>query len=374
MMKKKSVRQRTRKGEIPRILRRKDRNLAFVLIEGKRYYVGTWSDEGLSPEAEVNRLRVWSEYCAKRGVVRESCVPVTVAVLVDRFLRYAEGHYVKHGRRTGTYDRFLDSVKPLFQLYADVPVAEFTPLALKAVRNVMLDSGKLCRETINSRIDCIRQIFRWGVENEVVQETTWHALTAVRRLQSGRTIAVDYPDVEPVSDDVIQKTLPYLPPVIADMVRIQRLTGMRPGEVCGMRPCDVYREGDVFPKRYVFLQRGLRGMWIYVLPEFKTEHYEGKERWVPLGFRCQAILEPYIAEREPEEYLFSPAREMAIRRARVRAKCRSVRVREPVRQFSDRYTSQVYYNAVVRAIERYNRREAEPIPHWFPYGSACAAV
>ncbi len=32
--------------------------------------------------------------------------------------------------------------------------------------------------------------------------------------------------------------MPHLPEIVADMVRSQRLTGMRPAEVCFMRPCD----------------------------------------------------------------------------------------------------------------------------------------
>ena len=363
------MRQHTKPGEIPRILRRKDRDLAFILIEGKRYYIGTYDESGVSPEAEANRLRVWSEYQVKKGIDQEREVFVTVAVLVNRFLEYAKQIYVKRGRLTGTYARFVDSSRLLFEVYADVPVADFTPLALKAVRSVMVDSGTLCRETVNKRIDCIRQMFRWGVENELVQETTWRALTAVARLQQGRTVAPDHPDVEPVAADVVLRTLPYMPVVIADMVRIQLLTGMRPSEVCNLRLCDVYREGDEFPKQYVFLQRGLEGVWIYVPQEHKCEHHEGKKRWIPFGPKCQAILVPYFAEREPEEFIFSPAKEAAVRSAQARVKRNGTKPSK--RKFSEKYSSRSYRDAVARAVVRYNKKAlkagTELLPHWFPY-------
>jgi integrase len=36
-----------------------------------------------------------------------------------------------------------------------------------------------------------------------------------------------------VDDATVEATLPHLGPVVRDMVQLQRLTGMRPGEVCG---------------------------------------------------------------------------------------------------------------------------------------------
>ena len=159
MTKKKAVRQRTKPGEIPRIHHRKDRNLAFILIKGKKYYIGTWDDNGIAPEAEANRLRLWHEHQAKKGTDQEYRAPITVAVLVNRFLEHAQRTYVKHGRVTSTYQRFVDVSKPLFRLYADVPVADFTPLALKALRNTMVESGTLCRIRA---MKSLHSISRWS--------------------------------------------------------------------------------------------------------------------------------------------------------------------------------------------------------------------
>ena len=51
--------------------------------------------------------------------------------------------------------------------------------------------------------------------------------------------------VLPVDDAVVDATLPHMPAVVADMVRLQRCTGMRPAEVCMIRPCDLDRTGDL---------------------------------------------------------------------------------------------------------------------------------
>ena len=60
-------------------------------------------------------------------------------------------------------------------------VSKFGPLALKAVRQDMIQSG-LARETINSRIVYLRTIFKWGVANEMVTETVYRALLTVSGL------------------------------------------------------------------------------------------------------------------------------------------------------------------------------------------------
>ncbi|MHB8900052.1 MAG: hypothetical protein ACYC6Y_14990 [Thermoguttaceae bacterium] len=36
----------------------------------------------------------------------------------------------------------------------------------------------------------------------------------------------------PAADQVIEATLPFLPKVVADMIRFQRYTGGRPAEAC----------------------------------------------------------------------------------------------------------------------------------------------
>jgi integrase len=95
--------------------------------------------------------------------------------------------------------------------------------------------------------------------------------------------------IEPVADAVVDATLPSLSPVVADMVRLQRFTGMRPGEVCLLRPRDIDRTADV---------------WSYKPLRHKTEHH-GRERIVFIGPKAQDVLRPYLL-REESAYCFSP--------------------------------------------------------------------
>ena len=92
------------------------------------------------------------------------------------------------------------------------------------------------RSTINQAIGRIRRCFRWAVENELVRPDMYHGLMAVSGLRKGRSEAREPDPVQPVDDATVQATLPHLAPVVADMIRFQRITGCRPQDVCNLRP------------------------------------------------------------------------------------------------------------------------------------------
>lgn len=102
-------------------------------------------------------------------------------------------------------------------------------------------------------------MFKWGVAQELIPPTCLQALPAVGGLRKGRCEARETDLVLPVAEATVNATLLKLSEVVADMVRFQRLTGCRPGEVCSLRPCDVDTSGDV---------------WSYRLESHKTEHHQ----------------------------------------------------------------------------------------------------
>lgn len=144
----------------------------------------------------------------------------------------------------------------------------------------MAEDG-LCRETINSATSIVKRIIKWAVARELVAPSVYQAIACASGLRQGRTTAPDLPPVEPVPDEVIDRTIPYLPPIVADMVLLQRATGCRPSEDCAVRPCDIDRTADV---------------WVYRPESHKMEHH-GRERIVFLGPKAQAILRPYVLGR-----------------------------------------------------------------------------
>jgi hypothetical protein len=111
-----------------------------------------------------------------------------------------------------------------------MPARDFGPLALQAIQHRLAESGK-SRPYVNYLVDAIRRMFRWGVSQELVSETVYRATATAAGLRKGNTTAREPEPVQPVADEVLETTLPRLPEVVADMVRLQRLTGCWPGEV-----------------------------------------------------------------------------------------------------------------------------------------------
>lgn len=208
----------------------------------------------------------------------------------------------------------------------------------------MVEDG-LSRRYVNDHTGRIKRIFKWGVAEELLPASVYHALSVVSGLRRGRTAARETPPVEPVADAVVEATLPHLPEVVADMVRLQRLTGMRPAEVCLLRPCDLDRRGDV---------------WTYAPSSHKTEHH-GRARVVFIGPKAQGVLLRYLA-RNPETYCFRPCdseekRRAARHEARVtppscgNAPGTNVK-RHPKRTAGERYETASYRRAIHRACDK----------------------
>jgi integrase len=241
---------------------------------------------------------------------------------------------------------------PCVELYSRISVHEFRPLALKAVRQRMIDSG-LCRTLINRRVNRIRRVFKWGVENELVTAAALHALQAVAPLKQGRTPAPESKPVRPVSDDHAAAVLPHVAPQVVAMIQLQQLTGMRPGEVVIIRPCDINRSGDV---------------WVYLPAKHKTK-YRGHAREVYLGPKAQGILDPWL-NRDLTSYCFSPAEAEAERNA-IRRRNRKTPMtpsqskRRPAtnskRVKRDRYDRDSYRRAIEYGIKK------SGAPHWHPH-------
>jgi len=66
--------------------------------------------------------------------------------------------------------------------YGTTAAAEFGPLALKKVREMMIQAGR-SRKLINKDVSRIRQLFGWAVENELLPVQVHQALQRVKGLR-----------------------------------------------------------------------------------------------------------------------------------------------------------------------------------------------
>lgn len=147
-------------------------------------------------------------------------------------------------------------LKALRNRYGTTLARDFGPIAFKAFRESIMatwfrklrqkQEQKLRRTTINHYLRHVIATFRFAVENEKLPVETWQALKPVEPLRKGRTNAPEDQRIKPVDNAMVELTLPYLPPIVSDMVRLQRATAMRPMEVCSIRPMDIDRTGDIW--------------------------------------------------------------------------------------------------------------------------------
>jgi integrase len=345
---------------VPAYCHHKSSGQAVVRINGTDRYLGPFG----SPESHERYARLIGEWqLDRKPAVSEEpttggTVPAVLSIyqLVERYKRFAESYYVRDGRPTSELTSMRYAIRGVRQLYGSLPAQKFGPLALKAVRQQWIDQG-LCRTHINSRVNRVKRFFKWAVSEELVPAPVYQALQTVPGLRFGRTTARETPPVRPVADAAVDATLPFVSPPVQAMVRLQKLTGMRPCEVVIMRACDIDRSDAI---------------WIYE-PVHHKNRWRGHTRTVPLGPRAQKILTPYLG-KGPDQFFFQPIEAEQIRNelrrnARRTPMTPSQALRKPKakphRAKGQRYSVDSYRRAVTYAIVKALKHGIE-IPAWHP--------
>jgi integrase len=345
-------------NRVPKYRRHKQSGQAIVTLGGRDFLLGPHRSK--ASRSKYNRLV--AEWLANdRQPFATDQTGLTIGELVARYWRFCESYYVKNHLPTAEQDCIRSALRPLLKLYDEELASNFGPVALKAVRHEMLNND-WTRQTINKNIDRIRRMFRWAASEEILPVESYQRLATLPGLRKGRCQAREAEPVKLVDDATVEATLPFLPPVVADMVRVQRLTGMRPAEVCIMRPIDIDRSGETADARQLSDKRPhggeLSDVWIYRPGSHKTEHHD-QHRTVFIGPLAQAILLPYLL-REPESFCFCPAESERKRRAERHAARKTPlnhgnrpgkRRRKAQRPAGERYTVGTYRRAIERACD-----------------------
>ena len=337
------------------------KNYAVVYLNGKIHYLGLYGSE----ESKVAYARLVAESRVSPALLLpKEGASVTISELAVAFL-----DHINTSLKPTSYNHYRTIVGDfLLKLYGgDIPVDDFKPSSLKLVRSEMIQSRRFCRRLINVYTRHIISIFTWGVEEELVQPNTVLALKAVKLLAMGHAGTFDNAEREPVTDELIRRTLPFMPVTLAAMVKLQRLTGCRPSEIFNMRVGEIDRTTDP-------------NLWLYQRPQHKTENKTKRKKVIPLGKIEQELISPYLVGKKPEQAVFSPrtaqeernAEKRAIRKTKVTP---SQAVRDAARtatnfsRYREFYDKNSYRQAVEYAIIKANKNlpEGEQIPHWTPY-------
>lgn len=161
---------------------------------------------------------------------------------------------------------------------ADLTPDQLRPGDMRAIQRHMIERG-LCRSEVNSRKNRILRWCRWCVEYEHADESMVTRLGTVKPVRKGQHGVRDKAKVTGVDMADIDAVLKVARPTLARAIRVQLLTGMRPGELLKMRFCDLKpsRGGDLWEYR----------------PSHKTEHL-GRVRLIPIGPEAQLELRDQV--------------------------------------------------------------------------------
>lgn len=268
----------------------------------------------------------------------------TVAKLAEDYEAFAPSHYIKNGVETSFMSQVKSAMKRLRDAYGPMKAAEIDAPMIAKLRDKMIQSepdneGKtrpLTRGTVNDRLHIIKQAFSWShsEKGRVSLAVAW-SISTVKALAQGRSTAKESEAVPPIADWVVDAVKPHLSSVIADMMTVQRLTGMRPEEACIIRSCDIEANGDV---------------WLYRPGHHKTEHHN-KNRVIPVGPQCQEVIRRRL-KPNTLAYLFSPFDALAEWQAKTKQKMRT--------RAGEMYTTRSYRQAIHRGCCRAKVDEFNP--------------
>lgn len=260
----------------PRYCRQREKNRpdrAYAKINGQRISLGNYG----TPESyeKYSRLVNGQWKPAKKSAAVPPPTAPTMAVLMAEYLRFAINKY--GGERTSEVVHTKQAFKLLRRTHGELLAREFGPKAFQQLRLTMIQAG-WTRRYIRDQCQRIKRLIGWGVAEELLPRDAKHALDAVAGLAIGEFGVCEGHQVLPVPDDVVEATLAQLRPKVADMVRIQLLTSMRPGELVQLSAKYVDRSGDA---------------WLFTPPKHKTQK-RGKSRVIPIGPQAQQLLSKYL--------------------------------------------------------------------------------
>ena len=332
-------------NHLPKYRKHRSSGQAVVTLNGRDFYLGPHGTK--ASKLQYDRLLAeWLQNSRNPFCGLDD--GITVVELCARYFKFAKEYYQRDGKCTGETPNIRIALRFLREWYAKTPAAEFGPLALKTLRQRMIEEN-LSRGYVNAQINRIKRMFKWAAAEELIPASAFQGLSSLAGLRLGKSGARETTPIMPVDDSVVDQTLPWMSTVVADMVRLQRLTGMRPAEVCLLRPCDLDRSGEV---------------WVYKPATHKTEHH-GRPRNVFVGPQSQAVLLRYLA-RGSDEYCFRPCDSEAKRLSAQRSSRYTAELRESPRDESQtqgqKSTWRAIYDGSYRRAIHYACDKAFPHP------------
>jgi integrase len=137
----------------------------------------------------------------------------------------------------GTREIYKQAVGKLIAAVGDGDPAQITPLAAQAVVGQIKDSG-ICATTVNINVRCIKTLFNWMVDSEIIPKTPFAKIRALKEDRKGK---------QPYTAEEVQAALNACPNNRWRMiVGLAITTGMRRGEIMNLTVGEVdYANGAI---------------------------------------------------------------------------------------------------------------------------------
>jgi integrase len=290
-----------RQPRIPSYRLHKPTGQAVVTLAGRDIYLGKHDTQASREAYERTVIALKAHGHVPRPKTQ---LPLSIASLIANYWQHieAEGLYIKNGRPTSERSCIAVALRPVVRLFGSLPASDFGPKNLKLVRNALCEplpppvgdqrrrrvhTGPIARTSVNKHVHRIRHVFRWAVSEELVPSSMWESLRSLEPLKRGAARVREPAPIAPANLRHVVAVLRIAPTDIAAMIRLQYLTGARPGEVVIMRMRDIDRT---------------RSVWVFRPSFHKVEHH-GVNRQFGLGPKAQELLAPLL-QLDPDAWLF----------------------------------------------------------------------
>ena len=253
-------------------------NKARVCLHGKYHYLGLWGSE--KAKAKYNALiEQWrKDQAAEQTPIGDRYL---VAELTADYIAHLREYFgAGHNRATS----IIPVIKRFGLHFGEMWTDEFRPRHLEQARDIWI-KRRCSRVYINRAAKDIVRCFQWGVtKDKVPAGVCGRPSRPYPSLALGRYGVREALGIKPVPLDVVAATLPFLPEKVADMARLQLLTGCRPHEIMRLTPGEIDRSGDV---------------WRYTPAKHKNA-WRKKTRTIHFGPQAQRLLAKYLFQGPTE--------------------------------------------------------------------------
>lgn len=347
----------------------RDSARCIVRIAGKKqyYYLGRYG----SPEAEAEYKRIKAQFDAENV-----CSPAggfTSNNLFDSYSQtFLQGDNLTRDQRCEMLaiqyakERFppfyLSDFSMAFVVAYQAYLVRIAPDIRRSESGYFIKK-QWSRTYVNRLVNRFKKILAWGINNGYLSPMFRESIRLFPGITSANSRGL--PETQKrgaVRDCDVIATLPYLHPVIADMVKVQRGACLRPSEVCDLRVGDI-----------IFSDSGTA-----TVDKSKNKIARtGVHRQIAFGLAEQKILLKYCEGREQGEFVFSMKSIMdsVLSGKRLKRKTPITPVQKKrdnanrktrLDKFNDYVSPEIYGKIIKRAVLQTMKNNPE-VQYWTPY-------